>query len=261
MKLTQDIQIHPDFASDNSIINFVGELHRCFFNYGRVVYNKRNILKIMPTGSLLTPEVAVKRFKPLGVLRGMFYTFVGQSKSQRCFNYAVELEKRGISTPKPIACVQVKQNGILRYCYYICECCELPAIKDGVHWEDKYDAGMAEDFAAMAAKMHEAGIAHGDLNCDNVLYQKENDGHYSFMLIDINRMSIYPAGESVPDRKAMADMCCFTRSLNVMRSVAEYYVKARGWKSSMVDVMVGMKRDFNRRRLIKKRILHPTRKF
>lgn len=254
-------RINPIYAGDKSIENFVAGLHDSFNNNGRVVYNKRNTLKIMSTGSEAMPVVAVKKFKPLGFLRGFYYTYIGRNKAERCFDYALELEARGIPTPEPLAYVLVSCRGVVKYCYYICRCVELPAVKDGIHWEDRYDAAMAESFASMAAAMHKAGVVHGDLNCDNVLYRKNQDGGFSFTLIDINRMRFYPRGTVVPDSKAMADMCCFTRSLKIMRNVAEYYASARGWDSRMVDTMVEMKRKFNRRRAIKKRILHPTRKY
>lgn len=257
----QIYRINPLYASDKSIEKFVVGLHDSFNNNGRIVYNKRNTLKIMSTGSEAMPVVAVKKFKPLGLLRGLYYTYIGINKAERCFNHAIELETRAIATPEPLAYVQVSQCGVIRECYYICRCVELPAVKDGIHWEDRYDAAMAESFSSMAAAMHKAGVVHGDLNCDNVLYSKNADGSFSFTLIDINRMKFYPRGTTVPDSEAMADMCCFTRSLKVMRSVAEYYAKARGWDNEMVERMVDSKRRFNRRREIKKRILHPTRKY
>ncbi len=261
MSEKQFIQINPKYSGDKHIKEFVEGLHDSFFKCGKVVYNKRNILKIMQTGSDLMPVVAVKRFKPLGALRGIYYTYIGKSKAERCFEYALELARRGIDTPEALACVTVRKNGVLRDSYYICKCVELPAIKDGVHWEDSFNERMAEDFAAMAAAMHESGVTHGDLNCDNVLYRQNDDGSYSFTLIDINRMTIDKDHQPVKDAAAIADMCCFTRSLKVMRSVAEYYVRARGWDSRMVEKMVDAKRRFNRRRAIKKRIVHPTRKY
>lgn len=257
----QFFQINPAFSGDKQIEKFVEELHHSFNNNGRVIYNKRNTLKIMSTGSEAMPLVAVKRFKPLGLLRGFYYTYIGRNKAERCFSYAIELEQRAVATPQPLAFVQVSRMGVVRQCYYICRCVDLPPVKDGIHWEDRYNPRMAEDFAAMAAAMHSAGVVHGDLNCDNVLYSEESDGHFSFTVIDINRMTLYPRGTVVPDRKAMADMCCFTRSLNIMRSVAEFYVKARGWNESMVNTMVAIKNRSNRRRAIKKRIIHPTRKY
>lgn len=261
MSEKQFIQINPKYYGDKYINEFVARLHDSFYNYGKVVYNKRNILKIMSTGSEAMPVVAVKRFKPLGLIRGLYYTYIGKSKAERCFEYALELERRGIDTPEPVACVTVRNNGVLRDSYYVCKCVELPPIKDGVHYEDSFNERMAEDFAEMAAAMHKSGITHGDLNCDNVLYRQNDDGSYSFTLIDINRMTLHRAGEPVTDSEAIADMCCFTRSLKVMRSVAEYYAKARGWDNEMVERMVDSKRRFNRRREIKKRILHPTRKY
>lgn len=254
-------RINPLYAGDKSIESFVVGLHDSFNNNGRIVYNKRNTLKIMSTGSEAMPEVAVKKFKPLGFLRGFYYTYIGRSKSERCFDYAIELEARGITTPEPLAYVEVSHFGVVKYCYYVCKSVELPAIINGIYREDSYDDTMAQNFASMAATMHCAGVVHGDLNCDNVLYRQNHDGTFSFTLIDINRMKFYPRGTTVPDHEAMADMCCFTRSLKIMRKVAIYYVKARGWDSDMIDVMVEMKRKFNRRRAIKKHIVHPTRKY
>ncbi len=258
MPIKQTVHINTKYIADSNIVEFVNTIHTSFSSAGQVAYDKRNQLRIIETGSEAMDQVAVKRFKKLGFFRGLYYTFFGLSKAERCFNNALELARRGISTPEPLAMVEVKKNGVINTCYYICRCVQLPAIIDGLHWEDKFNPVMSADFACMAARMHEAGVIHGDLNCDNVLYKKEADGHYSFTLIDINRMTIFPEVRPVSDKKAMADMCCFTRSLNVMRKVASDYVDARGWNQSVTETMVRMKDRFNRRRALRKRILHPT---
>lgn len=261
MSEKQTIHINPQYAADKNIVEFVNSIHSAFSSAGKVVYDKRNQLRIIETGSDAMNKVAVKRFKKLGLLRGLYYTLFGSSKAARCFNNALEMTRRNVPTPEPLAMVEVRKNGIISTCYYICRCVQFPAIIDGLHWEDRFDPVMSADFARMAAAMHQVGVIHGDLNCDNVLYEKQPDGHYTFTLIDINRMTILPSGHIVDNRRAMADMCCFTRSLEVMRKVAADYVKARGWSDSMTETMVKMKHRFNIRRELKKRILHPKRPY
>lgn len=50
---------------------------------------------------------------------------------------------------------------------------------------------MASDFARFVNRLHQKGIVDLDLNSSNIFYQIQDDGHYRFSPIDINRMKFY----------------------------------------------------------------------
>ncbi len=56
---------------------------------------------------------------------------------------------------------------------------------------EEFNKVMAGDFARFVNRLHQKGIIDIDLNAGNVLYQPQADGHYTFSLIDINRMKFY----------------------------------------------------------------------
>ena len=51
---------------------------------------------------------------------------------------------------------------------------------------------MAKALAAFTAKMHDAQILHRDYSPGNILWQQDDNGHYQFAIVDINRMYLGP---------------------------------------------------------------------
>ena len=255
-----NITINPRYASSADAVRFIQDIPERFKESGTVVYDKRNQIRLVDSPCQELPDMAIKRFRRLSPLKAAVYTYFSTTKAKRAYDNAFVLLGHGIDTPEPIAYIEIKERGLIRDCYYVCGRMVAPAIKDGLYYLDSYNSRLADDFAAMVAKMHRAGVLHNDLNCDNVLYVRDyTTGGYRFSLIDINRMTVLKEGELPDVHQCAVNLSRFCRDVDIYRRVVSAYVRYRGWDAGMVDKFVDYKVRFNRNRRIKKYILHPFR--
>ncbi|MBD9300354.1 MAG: hypothetical protein EGS41_10505 [Prevotella sp.] len=119
---------------------------------------------------------------------------------------------------------------------------------------------MAEDYAHFVARLHQKGVIDIDLNSGNVFYRLQDDGHYTFSLIDINRMIFYADTEYPPLAECMENLTRFTGRMDVFEYVAREYVKARGMDEGMVQRFVETKKTHDRNWKRRKAITHPFKK-
>ena len=117
---------------------------------------------------------------------------------------------------------------------------------------------MAGDFARFVNRLHQKGIIDIDLNSGNVLYQPQADGHYTFSLIDINRMKFYTGYP--PMKECVENLTRFTGRMDVFELVAREYVKARGMEESQIQYFMDGKAEHDRRWKTRKSITHCFRK-
>lgn len=223
------IKISPDYKDNKTVTDFIGGLTRTFEKKGTVLYNKRNVIKryVIDSSDNILKEVVVKRYKYPNLVQRIAYSFFRSSKAKRAFYNAEELRHRGIDTPKEIA--YIEQWGILfHYGYYISGSDNAPPIKDELIEPENFNRTMAADFAAFAAELHKKGILHHDLNSTNVLYHPYGE-HYTFSVIDINRMDFYSDGDQIPKKECFENLTRFTGKMDLFEFVARHYAEARGW--------------------------------
>lgn len=195
-----------------------------FDRKGTVIFqNRRNVIKsfVLADGQTLV----VKRFRVKGWLNTCLRMFA-RSKARKAYENGLLLERAGIGTPAPVACVE-QWNGRVPVCsYYVCAFTPDITIQPLLEGE-RPDERMVDAFAALMAHMHEQGIVHHDLNLSNVLYREEN-GTYRLSVIDINRVTMKKRGElTLSDSKD--DFMRFTGRLDVFLAVAYSYARLRGW--------------------------------
>jgi len=169
-----------------ALTRFIEGLPLSFLRSGEVVYSGRNLIKIFNVDDL---QLNVKSFKKPLFINQIAYATFRKSKARRSYEYAFKLKEKGFHTPDPIAYMEMKDFGLLKYSLYM-----------SVH--EQFDGMMRElfngplegreellrQFAAYTADLHEKKILHIDYSSGNILYKKEDD-KYTFYLVDLNRMT------------------------------------------------------------------------
>lgn len=136
--------------------------------------------------------MVVKRYKKTNMLTGLIYTLLRKSKARRAYEHALELIKRDIATPFPVAYFEKNRCGLFHTGYFISEYVDLPPVSelfytDRLSPEEHYL--LADNLSRFTLTLHLKGIVPLDYNTGNILVAKEGD-RYRFSLIDINRMRI-----------------------------------------------------------------------
>lgn len=218
------------------------------------IYSGRNrIFKCEFNGK----TIAVKFFSRS--LKNRLVYSIFSSKARRSYLYALELKKRGIHTPAPLA--YSERRGIfhtLQDSVYICAYEEATELRD--YLETGEDAWKV--FAHFAATLHEKGILHGDLNNTNVRLNMGSDGTPDFSLIDLNRIKFNPIGTGAKGYAAYRNLTRFSNLTPQFRIFAAEYARARNLPSSETDQIIAVKMQDNirvdrkrRRRKLLKRIV------
>lgn len=248
------VEINPHYREDKELTRFVKELPKVFQTAGDDVYRGRNHIKSFDTKSQAMSRVVAKKFKPLGMVKGLIYNYLRTTKAFRAYHNGLQLLSRGIDTPTPLAYLEWREGPLVRVCYYVTSEVRLSPIRDGLWTPECYDERMARDFASFALSLHQRGILHHDLNSTNVLYRGNRETGYSFELIDINRMDFTPVDQMPTLRQCMENITRFTNSLEVFRRVARLYIEARGLDPKLAPKFDKAKEDFISHRARNKRI-------
>lgn len=169
------------------------ELRECIKNPGHFL-NDAEIVKDSRTtkaGLLKLPdgkEVFIKCFNRKGFLYTLKYMF-REARPFRVWKAAWCFEKAGIPTPRPMAALATYKNGIPGNAYLIRNTVPdvVPTLEffnqlmDNEQLKNSYLSAIA----LMIAKMHDAGIYHGDAKCSNIYVEKCGENKYSYGLWDL----------------------------------------------------------------------------
>lgn len=210
--------INPDY---DQLKSFILNISNTFQTEGEIIYNERNVLKVYTIDGL---EVVVKRFKKPHLINQIAYSFFRPSKAQRSYEYALKLLGKGISTPSPIAYIEDKQTGLLKYSYYICI---SESQKSHIRQQMLSEIAGKDFYKALArfiAELHNKGILDKDLSPGNVLFNEEN-GEFHFSLIDINRMRFL---KKIPLKTRYKNFKRISENAEVINDVAKEYAKICG---------------------------------
>ena len=161
------------------------------------------------------------------------------------------LGKLGIGTPEPIAYIEERAGGLLRRRYYVCRYWEGDVVGG---WEHKMsDSGaMLESLARFTLTLHQKGVYHKDFSQGNILYRRDKDGGFEFVLVDINRMLF-----GVHDT---ARLYRNFRSINIQSEhetvrFAEAYARVAGLdEEKMRTVAVGMLQQYKKEKALHHRL-------
>ena len=175
------IVINPKYELLGAFIKSVPDI---FEKEGKLIYKARNQLKIYQTEDF---EVIVKSFKRPHLINRIVYGFFRFSKARRSYEHALELLKRGVPTPEPIAYVEEKKAGLLNRSYYVCVFeKEFSVIREEMLGL-RGDKSFLKALATFIADIQNKGVLFFDMSPGNILSKTEN-GKVSFTLVDINRI-------------------------------------------------------------------------
>lgn len=199
----------------------------------------------------------IKRFK--SSLKTRVIYAVRSSKAHRSFLYAAYLRNHGISSPAPVA--YIEHRGAFHQlldCWYVCEYEETKSLGNILESHPE----VLKDFARFAARLHEKGIFHGDLNLTNVRIKlvEHSDGSVTpeFSLIDLNRLRYKKSGKALTFKQSISDFSHFTEESDQrFRDCLKEYLKVRNM-SQRFDEAVKLKDRHDKcirmRRSLKKKL-------
>lgn len=187
---------------------------------GEIVHEGRNTIKHFKTTA---GDWNVKRYHKPIFLNRIVYSFFRKPKGLRAFTYPVPVISAGFETPRPVAYIEERQNGLIGYSYFISEQCNY-----GRRMYEFGDSSVADNkeifeaFARYTASLHEAGIYHRDYSPGNILFDCV-DGQWHFSIVDINRMEF---GE-VSVKKGCENFARLWAQPETFRFWARIYAEAR----------------------------------
>lgn len=205
--------------------SFIGSLPNAFEHGGRIIYDKRNQIRLFDVDGR---TVVVKRYKRPNLTQCVAYSWFTNNKAQKSFYYASRLDTLGIMTPHAIAAVTCREHTIVRRYYLVTEICEWPScwslLDDGFGQKQE----LASALAAQLIRMHEAGFLHGDTNLSNFLYNPTDMGQIS--VIDINRSKFI--GRPATQKECLQNMFRLTHVRPMLHQIITTYATQRGWDAT-----------------------------
>ncbi|MDL2302879.1 lipopolysaccharide kinase InaA family protein [Dysgonomonas sp. OttesenSCG-928-D17] len=240
--------INPEYSRLSNFINSIPEI---FIQQGETIYDARNTIKIFREQGLL---INIKSFKRPIFINRFAYKYIRKSKAERSFLNALEVLRRGIGTPSPIAYIETSRNGLLCESYYV----SIHEPVDGTMKEiykqsEDQSKDLIQAFTLFTAEIHQKGIFHKDYSPGNILYKKTGN-EYRFYLVDLNRMSF--------KRPNILDSCKSFRRLrassNTLNLIGEEYSKVREYDEKSCQKLIHM---YNHRFWKKHLVRHPESRY
>ncbi|MDR1739557.1 MAG: lipopolysaccharide kinase InaA family protein [Bacteroidales bacterium] len=178
------VVINPEFSV---LKEFIYNIPQNFDKGGKTIYKARNEIKVFEVNGI---EVNVKKYCIPHFLNRFVYAYIRKSKAERAYKHALQLLKKGIVTPTPIAYILQKKYGLLNNSYFVSlqsplsrrfnEFAENP---NDIYCKEH----IVEAVAKYIAKMHENNILHLDLSIGNILFE-DTAKEVLFSIVDLNRM-------------------------------------------------------------------------
>lgn len=200
---------------------------------GEVIYKGRNEVQRIRCNDR---AFVVKRYKALGLFKGVIYTYFKSSKAYRAYYNALKLNGMNIPTPEQVAYCHVRVRGLIKDCYFVSvedmghSCVE---VQNECECRDE----IVEKLAAFFVKMHKCGFLHGDANLSNFLYAKNaKTGEIEISTIDTNRSS-FTNGE-LSQKKCLKNFSRLSHDRGVVSLIVRAYARMRGWDEAYCEQQV-----------------------
>jgi tRNA A-37 threonylcarbamoyl transferase component Bud32 len=225
------VVINPSYVGRADVRAFFDHLEEHFSQEGEELFHGRNQIRqfVVDEHDAVLKRVVVKRFRRPSFFQSVAYSFFRSNKARRAYANATTLLERGFSTPKNVGYAEEWQGGLLKCCYYVTGFDDGLPIRRRLIEPADFDRDMASDFAIFAASLHRRGILHGDLNSTNVLYHDAEEGHFTFSVIDINRMRVGRSAADFSQEELFENMTRFTGRMDLFEYVMRIYIGAMGW--------------------------------
>ena len=215
------------------------------------VEGQRNAIKLFEIEGI---TLNIKSFKKPNLVNKIAYRYFRKSKARRSFEYASKLMDLGIGTPNPIAYLDNFDFIGLNDSYYVCEHLEdVFEFRALVQNEDfNKRESIIRQFVKFSYQMHQKGVEFLDHSPGNTLIKDNNDGTYSFYLVDLNRMKFH---ESIDFQTRMKNLSHLTPQKEMIVIMANEYAKLSGENEQNVfETLWKFTSDFQFRYHRKKRI-------
>ncbi len=237
------VVIHPAYIN---LKDFIQRLPSVFEEEGQLLYKKRNIVKRYNVNGL---SLVVKKFKHPNIIQRIIYTFFKRSKAERAYRFTAQLRSLQIDSPHEVAYIETKSHHLFARGYFVSIYCDDPT-SGSLMKSNSDNTPLIEALATFLANMHEKGFLHGDLNLNNILYRREDNGQFHFTLIDINRATF----KKPTTAECLNDLKRLTHERDVLRHLISLYAEKRHWDndSSVVRVIRLLDKFENRRRVKRK---------
>lgn len=240
----------------NSNFNSIKELileHILQFNSSGkyFVQGQRNAIKLFEIDGI---TLNIKSFKKPSLVNKIIYRYFRKSKARRSFEYASKLMDLGIGTPNPIAYLENFDFIGLNDSYYVCEhledVFEFRALVQNTDFNQR--ESIIRQFVEFSYLMHQKGVEFLDHSPGNTLIKDNNDGTYSFYLVDLNRMKFH---ESIDFQTRMKNLSHLTPQKDMIVTMANEYAKLSGeMEQNVFETLWKYTSDFQFRYHRKKRI-------
>lgn len=223
-----------------------------FLIEGKILVNgQRNIIKLFEFEEI---TLSIKSFKKPNLINKIVYRYFRKSKARRSFEFASKLMEMQIGTPQPVAFFENYDFIGLKESYYACEhlenVFEFREIVQNEAFENR--DFIIRKFTQFTFEMHEKGIEFLDHSPGNTLIRKNNDGSYSFFLVDLNRMKFH---EVIDFQTRMKNLSKITHKKDMIAVMSNEYAKLSGDDENTVfETMWKLTSDFQYRFHRKKRI-------
>ena len=182
-----NVVVNPNYEY---LRDWIEQIPSFFESSGNIIYKGRNILKVFAVDT--DTSINVKRYRKPHFVNRIVYSFFRKSKACRAYHNTLLIAQKGFDTAESIAYIEIKRHMLLSDSYFISKQCpdvkEIRVCYDGPLTGNER---LIEAFARYSASLHEAGIYHLDYSPGNILFREEN-GQYTFILIDVNRMKFMP---------------------------------------------------------------------
>ena len=223
------------------------------FNTEGVLFGdcQRNKIKLF---EIEGKTINIKSFKNPNLINKIAYKYFRKSKAKRSFEYATKLMEMQIGTPQPIAYLEKFDMIGLTDSYYVSEhlenVFEFREIVQNEAFENR--DFIIRKFTKFTFEMHEKGIEFLDHSPGNTLIRKNNDGSYSFFLVDLNRMQFH---QTIDFKTRMKNLSKITHKKDMIAVMSNEYAKlSNGDETTIFETMWGLTVDFQYRFHRKKRI-------
>ena len=212
---------------------------------GETFKDRRNCVRLIRHDG---KAFVVKRFKRVNWLQAVVYTFFRPTKAERAYRFAAEMRRRGVSTPREIAYMELAEHGLFRTGFFVCEQSmgekAFPYLIDA----PEFSRPLADAIIDYVVFMHSRGVLHGDLNTANFLFTKTRDGKYEFDVIDTNGSHFC---DGMPtDRQCLENLKRLTHRRDLYEYLMRGYARRRGWdEQATLDRAVELLNRFENRKI------------
>jgi hypothetical protein len=246
-------QFHPVFSK------FSHQIKHCISNFNTsgtdFVRGQRNLIKLFEIEGI---KMSFKSFKKPNLINKIVYRYFRKSKAKRSFENGCRLMEMQIGTPKPVAFFENFNVIGLNESYYICEhlenVFEFRALVQNKAFKNREE--IIRQFIKFTFQMHQKGVEFLDHSQGNTLIKDNNNGTYSFYLVDLNRMKFH---QTIDFQTRMNNLSHLTPQKEMIAIMSNEYAKLSGEDEDLIfenlwKLTSEFQFRYQRKKIIKKKL-------